>query len=72
MLAERPRLGDAPFEFVGVNVIGEAQRHQMLPLLGPVEAVDDQDVVETAPVEGPNNGAADKASAARNDDSAAA
>ena len=62
----------ALLELVGVDVVREAQRHQMLPLLRAVQAVDYQDVFETPPVERPNNGAAYQASAPGNDDSSTA
>ena len=54
------------------DVIGKAQRNQVFPFLRSVQAVDDENVVETAPVERPNDGAAYKAGAPGNNDSSAA
>jgi hypothetical protein len=56
-------------EIIGVEAIGEAQRDQVPPLFGGVQAIDHEDILQAAPVESPNDGAADKARAAGNDDS---
>ena len=62
---------DAIQKVVGVDVVLEAKRNEVLPLLAGVEAVDDDDVVEIAAVERPHDGAADEAGSARDDDGSA-
>ena len=69
--AEIVAVGGAPFEVVGVEVVGEAQRHQMFPLFGTIQAIHDENIVDPAPIQSPNQGAADKAGAARDDNRAA-
>ena len=62
---------DAIEKVVGVDVVFEAQRNEVLPLLAGVEAVDDDDVVEIATVQRPYHGAADETGSARYDDGSA-
>ena len=69
--AEVVAVGNAAFEIVGVEIVGKPERDQVAPLLGAVQAVDDQNVVEPPPVERPNDGAANQAGAPGNDDRAA-
>ncbi len=66
-VAERLPASASRVEIVGVDVIGEAKRHEVLPLLRNVQAVDDEDVVDPSPVQCPKDGAADKAGAPRDD-----
>ncbi len=57
-------------EVVRVNVVAEAQRYEVAPLLRLVEAIDGDDIVNAAPIERPDEGAADEAGGAGNDDRA--
>ena len=57
--------GERFLELVGVEIVREVQGNEMLPFLRTIQAVDHQDVGYTSTVEAPNNGAAYKASAAR-------
>ena len=58
-------------KLVGVDVVGEPQRNEVPPLFGFVQPIDDQNVVETATIQCPNQRAANEACAARDDDRAA-
>jgi hypothetical protein len=62
-VSERTTVRAAVFKLVGLNIVGEAQRNEVLPLLGSIQAIDYQDVIQPAPIERPNDGAAHKASA---------
>ena len=57
-------------EHIGFEVVLEAQGDEVLPFLGTVETIGDQDVFETAAVQLPNKGAADQPCAAGNDHAA--
>ena len=54
----------AASERVGVEVVVEAQRREVAPLLGSVEPIGDEDAVVAAPVERPHERAADEPGAA--------
>ena len=51
-------------ERVGLDVVVEAQRHEVAPLLAPVEPVDGDDALVPALIEGPDDGAPDEAGGA--------
>ena len=61
-----PREGGA--EAVGLDVIGEAQRREVAPLLVGAEEIGHDDIGVAALVEGPDQGAADEAGAAGDED----
>ena len=69
--AEIVAVGGPLLELVGVDVIGEAQRHEMFPLFRAVQTITTRISSIPPPVQSPNQGAADKAGAARNDNRAA-
>ncbi len=60
-------LGDARIEFFGFEIFGEAQRHEVAPLLAAPQAVDDDRVVNPVPVEFPHHSAADQTGSAGDD-----
>ncbi len=53
---------------VGFDVVVEAQRHEVAPLLAPVQPVDGDDALLPALIEGPDDGAPDEAGGAGNKD----
>jgi len=53
-------LRDARIEFFGFEIFGEAQRHEVAPLIAAAEAVDDDRVLNPMTVEFPNQSAADQ------------
>ena len=53
---------------VGVEDVIEPQRHQIPPLLGLVEPIGDEDAIEAPLIQRPDQGAADEAGAAGDED----
>jgi hypothetical protein len=47
-------------EIVRVDVVGEAERREVLPLVGFVKPVDDKDIVVTKLIQTPNDRTADE------------
>ena len=71
-VAERVGLrGDAREELLGVQIVGEAQRHEVPPLLARAEPVDDDEIVAVLEVQMPHERAADQPGGPRHDDSPA-